>query len=182
MSTANPEKAVRAILPVPIQCKCGCTVRPVTLGVFAVLERIRSPLLGETPVDGPLSLIPSLYALTHDPADSLAPNLYERSLEWADTLPPSALAEIRDAAERQCAAMLDVVPQSAASKKRPQRMDRHPRRMGGARVRVDVGRDPLARPRERNRPPQEAAPRGGRNRLRLHAKRDREDRCPRSSP
>ena len=116
MSTANPEKAVRAILPVPIQCKCGCTVRPVTLGVFAVLERIKSPLLGETPVDGPLSLIPSLYALTHDPADSLAPNLYERSLEWADTLPPSALAEIRDAAERQCAAMLDVVPQSAASK------------------------------------------------------------------
>jgi len=118
MSKANPEKAVRAMLPVPIQCKCGCAVRPVTLGVFAVLERIKSPLLGETPVDGPLSLIPSLYALTHAPADSLAPNLYERSLEWADTLPPSALAEIRDAAERQCAAILDVVPQPAASKKK----------------------------------------------------------------
>lgn len=118
MSSANPEKAVRAILPAPIACPCGCVVRPLTLGVFAVLERIRSPLLGETPPDGALSLVPSLYALTHDPADAIAPGLFERSLAWADSLPPSALAEIKRAADRQVAAMLAVVPEPPPSKKK----------------------------------------------------------------
>lgn len=118
MSKANPEKAVRAILPAPITCPCGCIVRPLTLGMFAVLERIHSPLLGETPADGALSLVPSLYALTHEPADALAGDLFGRSLAWADTLPPAALAEIKDAAERQVAAMLAVVPEPPPSKKK----------------------------------------------------------------
>lgn len=118
MSKANPEKAVRAILPAPITCPCGCVVRPLTLGMFAVLERIHSPLLGETPADGALSLVPSLYALTHEPADALAGDLFGRSLAWADTLPPAALAEIKDAAERQVAAMLAVVPEPPPSKKK----------------------------------------------------------------
>ena len=118
MSKANPEKAVRAILPAPIACPCGCVVRPLTLGMFAVLERIHSPLLGETPADGALSLVPSLYALTHEPADALAGDLFGRSLAWADTLPPAALAEIEDAAERQVAAMLAVVPEPPPSKKK----------------------------------------------------------------
>ena len=118
MSKANPEKAVRALLPAPIACPCGCVVRPLTLGMFAVLERIHSPLLGETPADGALSLVPSLYALTHEPADALAGDLFGRSLAWADTLPPAALAEIKDAAERQVAAMLAVVPEPPPSKKK----------------------------------------------------------------
>ena len=111
MSNANPRKAVAALLPVPIAVS-GAVVRPLTLGTYAVLERIKSPLLGETPADGSLSLIPSLYVLTHEPMDSLSGDLFRKSVEWADTLPPSALAEIREACGRQVRAMLDVVPET----------------------------------------------------------------------
>lgn len=117
MSNANPIKAVRALIPAPIATSCGCVVRPLTLGMFAVLERISSPMLGEKPADGTLSMLPSLYALTHEPADTLAPDLFARSLAWADTLAPAALVEIRDAAERQIKAMLDVVPEPNDVKK-----------------------------------------------------------------
>lgn len=118
MSKANPIKAMRALVPAPIVTACGCEVKPLTLGMYAVLERISSPLLGEVPVDGTLSLLPSLYVLTHDPSDALAPRLFERSVEWADTLPPAALLEIRDAADRQIRAMLDVVPEPKDGKKK----------------------------------------------------------------
>lgn len=118
MSNANPIKAVRALIPAPIATSCGCVVRPLTLGMFAVLERISSPMLGEKPADGTLSMLPSLYALTHEPADTLAPDLFARSLAWADTLAPAALVEIRDAAERQIKAMLDVVPEPNDVKKK----------------------------------------------------------------
>lgn len=120
MSNANPIKAVRALIPAPIATSCGCVVRPLTLGMFAVLERISSPMLGEKPADGTLSMLPSLYALTHEPAETLAPGLFERSLAWADTLAPAALVEIRDAAERQIQAMLDVVPEPNDVKKKDQ--------------------------------------------------------------
>lgn len=116
MSEANPRKAIAALIPQPIECPCGAVVRPLTLGMYAVLERIGSPLLGEEPADGALALVPSLYALTHDPAETLAPGLFERSLAWADTLPPSALPEIRAAAARQVAALLDVVPEAPQKK------------------------------------------------------------------
>lgn len=121
MSKANPRKAVRAILPEPIGAAGGaCVVRPLTLATFAVLERIKSPLLGENPADGSLSLVPSLYALTHDPMESLSGDLFAKSVAWADALPPSALVEIRAACERQVRAMLDVVPElpKAAEKKK----------------------------------------------------------------
>ena len=152
MSKANPIKAMRALIPAPIETPCGCTVRPVTLGMFAVLERISSPLLGETPVDGALSLVPSLYALTHDPADTLEPGLFARSMAWADTLPPAALVEIRDAAERQVQAMLDVVPERKDSKKKattdgsPRSPSGAPRTMDGAGAR-SCGKSPRARSR-----------------------------------
>lgn len=136
MSKANPRKAVRAVLPVPITTASGCTVRPLTLGMYAVLERISSPLLGETPADGALSLLPSLYALTHKPAETLADGLYERALAWADTLPPAALVEIKDAAERQIRAMLDVVPEPKDVKKKVP-TDGSPSSRNGARKPTD---------------------------------------------
>lgn len=110
MSKANPRKAVAALLPVPIRTS-GVEVRPLTLGTFAILERIKSPLLGETKVDGTLSLLPSLYVLTHDPMDSLTGDLFRKSIDWADTLPPGAIAEIRAACDRQIRTMIDVVPE-----------------------------------------------------------------------
>jgi len=39
MSKSNPRKAMAALLPLPIGCGNGVTVKPMTLGMWAALER-----------------------------------------------------------------------------------------------------------------------------------------------
>lgn len=111
MSAKNPRKAMAALLPLAVKCPCGETVRPMTLGMWAALERIGSPLItGEPPKDA-LELIPSLYLLTHDPREVLASGFFDAAVAWADSLPVTALGEIRDACYRQMDAMGDVLPE-----------------------------------------------------------------------
>ena len=100
-----------ALLPLAVKCPCGETVRPMTLGMWAALERIGSPLItGEPPKDA-LELIPSLYLLTHDPREVLASGFFDAAVAWADSLPVTVLGEIRDACYRQMDAMGDVLPE-----------------------------------------------------------------------
>ncbi len=100
-----------AILPLPVECPCGATVRPMTLGMWAALERIGSPLVtGEEPKDT-LELVPSLYRLTHDPREVLRGSFFADAVAWADTLPVSALEEIQRACYRQMGAMFNVLPE-----------------------------------------------------------------------
>lgn len=107
-----------ALLPLAVECPCGETVRPMTLGMWAALERIGSPLVtGEGPKDT-LELVPSLYLLTHDPREVLRGSFFDDAVAWADTLPVSALEEIRDACYRQMGAMFDVLPE-VKKKSRP---------------------------------------------------------------
>lgn len=112
MSKANPQKAMAALLPLEIKVPgYDFTVRPVTLGMYAALERIGSPLItGKDPEDT-LELIPSLYLLTHDPREVLTGNLVEDALAWADTVGVDAVAAIRKAAAKQLNAALDIVPE-----------------------------------------------------------------------
>ena len=118
MSKANPRKAMAALLPLAVECPCGETVRPMTLGMWAALERVGSPLVtGEGPKDT-LELVPSLYLLTHDPREVLRGSFFDDAVAWADTLPVSALEEIRDACYRQMGAMFDVIPE-VKKKSRP---------------------------------------------------------------
>ena len=100
-----------ALLPLALECPCGAVVRPMTLGMWAALERIGSPLVtGKEPADA-LDLLPSLYLLTHDPREVLRGDLLEAAVAWADSLPVTALAEIRTACDRQAGAVFDVVPE-----------------------------------------------------------------------
>ena len=117
MSKLNPRKAMASILPLPLRCgSCGVTVRPMTLGMWAALERIGSPLVtGGEPKDA-LELIPSLYLLTHDPREVFRGNVIDLAMQWADTVPPSALAEIRTACYRQMNAAFDVMPEEERKK------------------------------------------------------------------
>lgn len=111
MSKANPRKAMAALLPLAVECPCGETVRPMTLGMWAALERIGSPLVtGDEPKDT-LELVPSLYLLTHDPREVLRGSFFDDAVAWADTLPVSALEEIQRACYRQMGAMFDVIPE-----------------------------------------------------------------------
>ena len=118
MSAKNPRKAMAALLPLAVKCPCGETVRPMTLGMWAALERIGSPLItGEPPKDA-LELIPSLYLLTHDPREVLASGFFDAAVAWADSLPVTALGEIRDACYRQMDAMGDVLPEEKKKTRR----------------------------------------------------------------
>lgn len=140
MSTANPQKSIAALIPAPIATPCGVMVRPLTLGAYALLERVKSPMItGEAaPV---LETLPSLYILTHSGRYVLEHlcDIDALALEWAETLPPSAIRDIELAARRQIAAMLDVIADETGGKKKvgttagspPSRSGR-PRRTDGA--------------------------------------------------
>ena len=112
MSKGNPKKAVAAILPTPVGA-----VKPMTLAMYAALERIESPLVtGAEPKDT-AELLPSLYLLTHGAQEIFRGNLVALAFEWADTVPVSAMAEIREACQRQMRVVKDVMPE--AQKKTP---------------------------------------------------------------
>ena len=105
MSKGNPKKAVAAILPTPVGA-----VQPMTLAMYAALERIESPLVtGAEPKDT-AELLPSLYLLTHGAQEIFSGNLVALAFEWADTVPVSAMAEIREACQRQMRVVMDVMP------------------------------------------------------------------------
>lgn len=106
MSKGNPRKAVAAILPTPVGA-----VKPMTLAMYAALERIESPLVtGAEPKDA-AELLPSLYLLTHGAQEIFRGNLVALAFEWADTVPVSAMAEIREACQRQMKVVMDVMPE-----------------------------------------------------------------------
>ena len=111
MSRANPKKAVAALIP-PGQA----SIRPMTLGVYAALERIESPLVTNVPPKDTLDLIPSLYLLTHDPREVFRGNVLDLAMQWADTQPVGVVEEIRAAAEAQMAAFCDVIPDAPQKK------------------------------------------------------------------
>ena len=107
-----------ALLPLPIGCGNGVTVKPMTLGMWAALERIGSPLVtGEEPKDA-LELIPSLYLLTHDPREVFRGNIVDLAMQWADTVPVKAMDEIQRACYRQMNAAFDVMPEDDSKKAR----------------------------------------------------------------
>lgn len=115
MSKGNPRKAMAALLPLPIKAG-GMTVRPMTLGMWAALERIGSPLVtNEEPKDA-LELIPSLYLLTHDPREVFRGNIVDLAMQWADTVPVGVMNEIRRACYRQMNAAFDVMPEDDSKK------------------------------------------------------------------
>lgn len=119
MSKGNPRKAMAALLPLPIRCGTDdLVVRPVTLGMFAALERIGSPLVtGGEPKDI-LDLIPSLYLLTHDPREVFGGDLLDQAMKWADSLPVTALEAVKRAFYRQINAAFDVMPEIERKKAR----------------------------------------------------------------
>ncbi len=112
MSRKNPRKAIAALVPMTRHLRHGVVIRPMTLAMYAALERIKSPLVtGETPKDL-MELVPSLYLITHDPRDLYrTPNLLDLAMTWADSLPVTVVEEIRRAAEESMREATDVIPE-----------------------------------------------------------------------
>ena len=116
MSKGNPEKAVSAILPTPVTTPEGLAVRPMTLAMYAALERIASPLVTGVEAKDTLELVPSVYLLTHGAEEIFKGNLLELAMAWADTVPVSAIETVRRACEEQMQTVMDVMPQAAQKK------------------------------------------------------------------
>ena len=111
MSKANPRKAMAALIP-PGQA----VIRPMTLGVYAALERINSPLITGKVAKDTLELIPSLYILTHDPREVFRGNIIDLAMQWADTQPVEVVKAIQTAALEEIRTMLDVQPEQDQDK------------------------------------------------------------------
>ena len=113
--TANPEPVLDALLPHATTVAGGAVeVRPLTLATFALLDKIRSPLLSGVDTADIIALIPTLYVLSHPAAQCLseisAGRLESASIEWADRFPPTILSEIRSAAVDQIERILYLIP------------------------------------------------------------------------
>lgn len=173
MSAANPTKGVAALLPRTIEVGGGYAVRPLSLGMYAILERIKSPMLVKGKSPDTLEMVPTLYVLTHDPMDSLSGNLFEKSVAWADGVDPKMLVRIRDAAIRQIAGMTDVIPEASPKKKRSQRLDRRIRPVRGRSLRLELRPDHVANAGVGRRSAPETEPPRPRRQLGLPAKLDR---------
>lgn len=114
MSRANPRKAIDALMPLSIEAG-GVTIQPMTLGLYAALEKIGSPLLtGETVQT--LDWLPTLYLMTHDPEEALVGNLADKAFAWAKTQPVTIVESIRRAAFAQMGRVEDVLPQAKKKK------------------------------------------------------------------
>lgn len=118
MSKSNPRKAMAALLPMPLKVSGGYSVKPMTLGMWAALERIGSPLVSDKEPKDTLELIPSLYLLTHDPREVFRGNIIDFAMEWADSVPVKAMEEIQRACYRQMNAAFDVMPEDDSKKAR----------------------------------------------------------------
>lgn len=117
MSKANPRKAMAALLPTPINVG-DYEVRPMTLAMYAALERIASPLVTGVDAKDMVDLIPSAYLLTHGAKEIFRGNILDLAMDWADTVPVDTLARIREACRRQIDAVKDVIPQGEMPKKK----------------------------------------------------------------
>ena len=113
---ANPKKAVAALMPPVIDCGEGVSVAPMTLAMWAALERIESPLITGNVAKDTMDLLPSLYLLTHGAAEILTGNLLAKAYEWADTVSPLVMERIRQACTTQIKTVTDVIPEGGKKK------------------------------------------------------------------
>ena len=113
---ANPKKAISALMPPAIDCGEGISVAPMTLAMWAALERIESPLITGKPAKDTMDLLPSLYLLTHGAAEILSGNLLAKAYEWADTVSPLVMERIRRACAEQITVITDVIPEGGKKK------------------------------------------------------------------
>lgn len=98
----NPKLVVEAVLD----------PKPLTLGQYALLERIGSPFLGETRHYAFWELLPSLYVLSMPPAEAVQhlSTLEADALQWADTLTSEEAAKQIQSINEAITAFVRAIP------------------------------------------------------------------------
>ena len=122
MSKGNPEKALAALNAAGIECG-RFTVRPLTLGMCAVLDAIGSPLVGGPAPKGVGGWAETLFAMTRPAAESrriLASGgraaFSVAAAEWADGVSADEAVSLCGAAAKSAETALGVHPDGDGGK------------------------------------------------------------------
>lgn len=112
MSKTNPDLSIKAMFPREIDCGFGVVVKPLTLGHYALLEKIDSYLVNGNHAPDSLEVIKTFFICTHSAREVLSDfdNLESRAFEWAESLPPTMTGAISDAILEQIDLMAKVIP------------------------------------------------------------------------
>jgi hypothetical protein len=112
MSKSNPVSGIKALFPTPIYVDKGVYVYPLSLGHYALLEKINSYLVNGDHLPDSIEVIKTLYICTHSAKEVLNDfdSLEERAFDWAETLPPYINGKIVSAIKEQIDAMMKVIP------------------------------------------------------------------------
>lgn len=100
--TENPKSAVDAILEEDKKLKNGMRIFPITLGRYALLELVKSPLVDKDTQFSTMALIPTFYIMTREVSELKGFNsrnveeLEEKAMEWAENQTMSDSREILD--------------------------------------------------------------------------------------
>lgn len=92
MAGENPTSAIDAILEEDKEIgNNGLRIYPLTLGRYALLELVKSPLINKETEFSTLTLIPTFYIMTREVSELKGFNsrnieeLEQKSMEWAET-------------------------------------------------------------------------------------------------
>lgn len=120
MSKLNPIASVDALFPKAIDCGFGVEVLPLSLGHYALLEKINSYLINGDHVPDSIEVIKTLYVCTHPSRDVFEnfEDLESLALDWADELPPCMSSTISEAIMKQIETMRKVIPITGESDKK----------------------------------------------------------------
>lgn len=120
MSDTNPKKAVKALFPEDIKIADGLVVHPLTLGHYALLEKIGSFLAAFDHDPDPIEVVKTYYICTHDSKYVLKhlDTLDDDAMDWADTIPRKYVDALGEALYKQINAMTDVIPEVQDDKKK----------------------------------------------------------------
>lgn len=120
MANLNPKASIDALFPRPIDVGFGVEVLPLSLGHYALLEKINSYLVSVDHEPESVEVVKTLYICTH-PSKEVFSNFEDLdsiALEWADNLPPCMIQIISEATLKQIEAMRKVIPVSDDSGKK----------------------------------------------------------------
>ena len=88
--TENPKSAVDAILEDDKKLKNGMHIFPITLGRYALLELVKSPLVDKDTQFSTIAMIPTFFIMTREVSELKGFNsrnveeLEEKAMEWAE--------------------------------------------------------------------------------------------------
>lgn len=131
MAGENPKSAIDAILEDDKELKSGLRIFPITLGRYALLELVKSPLIDKDTKFSTISLIPTFYIMTREVSELKGYNsrnieqLEADAMEWAENQTIQDSNEILDELLQKFNLVQRVKPDVAedTKKKGPQPTD-----------------------------------------------------------